>query len=166
MSVSFTHGRHDATVSKHNKNTTRAVIEVAAGSLRREVLRKEDGLLAKGETLTGKIALRSLHQRFKLESGALTQVEKSKLMSLGFESDHELHLDNLDAILATIRKELDDDLWLALLEPQLRTATHLSHECVFHDTVGPDSPQIFFRLWIRHQDELCSASELSLCEIQ
>ena len=90
-------------------------------------MRKQEGLLAFASMF------------FKLGSAALTQMEMLKLMSLQFDNGLEFNLDNLDKILATFWKEPDDDLLLALAEPQLRRAKHLSHQFVFYDRVSPDS---------------------------
>ena len=105
-------------------------MEVATGCLRRKLFRKQEGLLARGDTLTGKIALWCLHELFKLETGALTLVEMSKLMSLRIDNDLEVYLDKLDSILSTLGKDSDDDLLLALVERQLRKAKRMSHEFV------------------------------------
>ena len=98
------------------------------------MLRKQESMHATGGTLADHAALSSSHQRFKTERGVPSQVEKSKLMSLKFEGDHEFYLDSLDAVLVMFRKVPDDVLLLA----------QFAHEFVFHDRAGLESTEKAF----------------------
>ena len=106
--------------------------------------RKQESMHAMGETLTGRAALWSSHQRFKTERGVPSQVEKSKLTSLKLECDHELYLDSLDAVLVIFRKVPDDVLLLALVEAPLRKVKQFAHEFVFNDRAGLESTEKSF----------------------
>ena len=122
----------------------KAILQVVAGPLGREMLRKQESMHAMGETLTGRAALWSSHQRFKTERGVPSQVEKSKLTSLKLECDHELYLDSLDAVLVMFRKVPDDVLLLALVETPLRKVKQFAHEFVFNDRAGLESTEKSF----------------------
>ena len=82
----------------------RAIVVIATGSLQRELSRNagRSVCLQKATHSQVKSPLWCLHQRFKLQSGALTQVEMSKFMSLRSDHDLELYSDSFGPVFGQI----------------------------------------------------------------
>ena len=123
--------------------------EVATGSLR-ELLSKQEGLLAKGETFTVITTLWSWHQRLKLESGAHEWRCRSSCRSGAM---------TLSCI------------WQRLLPHSSAgrasaKAKHLSHEFVVYDRAGPRCAGNVVLLNVCSSKTSCAAEALSLCEMQ
>ena len=112
---------------------SQAILRIATGSLRRELVRRQQDALQKGETLAGRLALWLLRHRYMLESGDTAQVEMTRLMNLRFNGDLELYLDSLDTVLGTMANQPDEKFLMALVVPELRKAKAMTHDFVFYD---------------------------------
>ena len=86
----------------------KAVLGVAKGPLKREILLYGEEQIRKGHPLSGRAASWHVHQRYKLDGGEAMCVDLSTLMGMTFQSDLEGFLAAWDYTLLAPKKTTDE----------------------------------------------------------
>jgi hypothetical protein len=115
-----------------------AMVDIARGPLKRELLMYQEKQSKRGEPLCGRAAVFMMFRRFQIEKGASIQVDLNQLMCLRFNGDLEGYLDAWDDVLLGLNKKPDDDWLLGLLETELRKVTALGPHFVIYDASPHD----------------------------
>ena len=118
-----------------------AVLDIARGPVKREILKYQEVNLRKGEPLGGRSALFILLQRYQIDSGTQMQVDLSSIMTLKFENDLEIFLDKLDYVLLEANTSIPEELLYAIIEPELRKCKELAPDFVALDATDDGDPK-------------------------
>lgn len=110
-----------------------AVVKVASGPLKRDLLIYREQLTRRGLPLSGRAALWMVLDQFKLERGPAMCVDITALTSLEYKGDLQGFLSAWDYCLMALAKEPDPDLVHALLAQQLRKAKAMEPTFVAYD---------------------------------
>jgi hypothetical protein len=89
--------------------------------------------LKQGQSISGRVALWYLIERYRLDSGQTQHIDMQSLMSLKFQGDLELFLDTYDNILDNLEEVPTEAMLHAVLVPQLRHCKGLQPDFVTYD---------------------------------
>ncbi|CAK0849503.1 unnamed protein product, partial [Prorocentrum cordatum] len=118
-----------------------AVLSVASGPLRRELLMYQEEQTRKGgNPLLGRCALYHVFSRFTIERGQATSVDLTTLVQLEYKGDLESFVDAWDYALMALARVPDDDMLLAPFASQLRKCKAMSPTFVHYDGAQDGSP--------------------------
>jgi hypothetical protein len=95
-----------------------AVIDIAKGPLKRELLLYQEQRTRQGHPLTGRAALWHVYQRFILERGQAMCIDLTSLVKLTYGGDLEGFIAASGRVLMSLAKLPDEEMMLALLETQ------------------------------------------------
>jgi hypothetical protein len=118
-----------------------AVLEIARGPVKRELLLFQELMLRKGEPLCGRSAVFILLRRYHIDSGTQMQMDLTSVMSLKYEGDLEIYLDKLDFILLEADTAIPEQFLYAIIEPELRKCKELAADFVYLDSTDDGDPR-------------------------
>jgi hypothetical protein len=118
-----------------------AVLDIARGEAKREILMYQEKALRRGEPLGGRTAMFILLQRYHIDSGTQMQVDLSSIMALKFDGDLEIFLDKLDYVLLEANTSIPEEFLYAIIEPELRKSEDLAPDFVVLDATEDNDPR-------------------------
>ncbi|CAK0813605.1 unnamed protein product, partial [Prorocentrum cordatum] len=110
-----------------------STLQFATVSLERQLLTYQGQLTARGHPLSGRCALKMFFEQFRIESGQKSSIDVTTFVNLRFHGDLEAYLDMLDYILMGLTRQPDEELIVAIVEPQLRLCRDLAPTFVAFD---------------------------------
>ena len=117
-----------------------AVLEMARGPAKRDILMYQEVNFRKGEPLGGRSAMFIVLQRYHIDSGTQMQVDLTSIMSLKFDTDFEVLLSRLDYVLMEANTSIPEEFLYASIEPELRKCRDLAADFVALDATDDGHP--------------------------
>ena len=117
-----------------------AVLQIARGPVRRDILKFQELNLHKGEPLGGRQALFIMLKRYNIDSGTQMQLDLSKINTLKYDGDLEIFLDKLDYVLLDVNTSIPEEFLYAVIEPELRKCNELAPNFVALDATRDGDP--------------------------
>ena len=122
-----------------------AIMKVARGGVKRELLQQEKVSITHGHPLCGRSALWTVLHRLQVEHGALVAADLRSLLDLTLTEDSpkglELFLDRYDAMMLESTVDITEQWCMSILEPNLRKCTLLQWDFVHFDHAVQGTPQ-------------------------
>ena len=75
-----------------------------------------------------------------VERGKSIQADYQKVMSMKYNGDLQLYLDQVDQVMMDCQADMDPMFLLTLIEPQLRACKHMSTYFIAYDLAESGSP--------------------------
>ena len=103
-----------------------AVTVISPADLSRELVNKREMLQRQGKFLSGRLALWTFYQQYRLDTADCMQVDLTSLWKLEYSGDLQLCLSALDSLLLNSNQQPDAAMVSASVLPQLRKCKSLA----------------------------------------